>query len=96
MPKGTKQPNIDLLEAGHNIPELINMMEYGDDHVRYDAQLALERIGDPIAVERLISLLKKTNPYVRTSAISVLGKLGGARVIKALLEMLADKDLMCV
>jgi HEAT repeat protein len=49
-----------------------------------NAAEALGRLGDPKAVEALLSLLKDEMPEVRESAVFALGELGDERILAPL------------
>jgi len=59
--------------------------------VRYNAALALGKIGKP-AVEPLIAALKDKDSRVRYSAAWALGKIGDKRAVEPLIAALKDKD----
>jgi DNA repair photolyase len=67
---------------------LIKALKYDDPNVRYDAAKALGRLGDPRAVEPLISALRD----VCKSAAEALGKIGDSRAIEPLISVLEDKE----
>ena len=48
--------------------DLIKKLKYGDDLTRYDAAVALGRLGDNRAVEPLTKALKSQHPHVREAA----------------------------
>ncbi len=63
-----------------HVPELIAALQDRDGNVRRLAASALGKIGDPRAVEPLLTLLaSESNPQVRPYAIKALGKIGDPR-----------------
>ena len=61
--------------------------------MRWNAALALGRIGNPIATEPLITVLKDSDSsYVKSSAADALGTIGNTIATKALITVLKDCD----
>ncbi len=72
------------------VPELIAALHHQDGNVRRLAASALGKLGDPRAVDPLLSLLAaETKPQVRQYAIKALGKLGDPRA-QSRLEQIAN------
>ena len=85
-------PNIEKMEAKHDIKGLVKALGYQKDvDIREAAAFALERIGDVRAVEPLIATLKDTYTSVRHAAVDALVKIG-APAVKPLIAALRDSD----
>jgi len=90
MGTGCQKSDQDRIDA-----EIENLNSTSHD-VREAAIDALVEIGKP-AVESLVSALESMNKEVQISAARVLGKIGDARAIQPLIELLTesfDIDLM--
>ena len=74
------------------VEELIRELRDKDWRVRWDAALALRKIGDERAVEPLINALRDEYPDVRRAAAEALGKIGDKKAIEPLIIALRDKD----
>ena len=73
-----------------HVPELIAALEDENGNVRRLAASALGKIGDPRAVEPLLTLLaSESKPQVRQYAIKALGKIGDPKA-RAALERIAS------
>lgn len=73
------------------VPELIAALRDGNGNVRRLAASALGKIGDPRAVEPLLTLLaRESKPQVRQYAIKALGKIGDPRARAALERIASD------
>ena len=76
-----------LRKMGQPAPEfLITALKEG----RPDAAEALGRIGDPNAVEPLITALREGDLFMRNSAAEALGRIGEARAVEILAAALKD------
>ena len=71
---------------------LQGFLQSEDPAIRRRAALAAGRIGDPLAVPRLIQRLKDQEPEVRRSAAFALGLIGSAEATPALISSLEDAD----
>jgi HEAT repeat protein len=58
------------------------------------AAIALYEREEQGAIDGLVEVLKKSNPLLRSFAVKILGRLGGERVVSALIEALKDKPSM--
>ncbi len=67
-------------------PLLSVMFNDRDSAVREDAVRALGEIGDPRAVEHLITAMRE--PGLRTLAVETLGRIGDPRAVPALVDVL--------
>lgn len=86
------RPNIADLKAKGKVDELIEALNFEDDHnVRFEAASALGDIGDPDCVEPLISALDDTQ-RVKEVAIRSLGKIGDPRAVDPLLQALENDN----
>jgi hypothetical protein len=75
-----------------NVPELVAALRHEDGNVRRLAASALGKIGDPRAVEPLLSLLAdETKPQVRQYVIKALGRIGDPRA-QSKLEQIANNS----
>lgn len=84
-------PNVEKMKARGNVKGLIRALRYRKDaKVREAAAEALEKIGDPRAVEPLIAALRD-NVWVRRAAAEALVKIG-APAVEPLIAALGDKD----
>ena len=63
-----------------------------DSHVRSAATWALGKIGDPRAVDDLITALRDEDSDVRCAAALVLDEIGGPRAVDDLITALRDED----
>ena len=91
-PSSTQLEDIVRGDKDVDIHDLIRALEYGDSITRYDAALALGKIGDRRAVEPLIKSLGDINTKVRQAAASALGKIGDRRAVAPLITVLEDRD----
>ena len=88
-------PDVVKMEARRNIGGLIKALGYRHDKGREVAQTAAEalgKIGDPRAVEALITALKdeSVSDNVRQAAGEALGKIGDARAVEPLIAILKN------
>nr|WP_319374246.1 HEAT repeat domain-containing protein [uncultured Methanobacterium sp.] len=72
------------------IPVLLEAMDDEDADVRWKAMLALGKLGES-AVPPLIKTLKNKNWRVRSKSAEVLGKIGGADALHALISLLVGR-----
>ena len=90
--KFPRRPNVQQLKSAADVDGLIEALGYRDDHnVRLAAASALGRIGDPRAVDPLISALDD-RPRVREVIITTLGEIGDPRAVESLIVALEDAD----
>lgn len=98
-----RAPNIERLEASRSIRALVHALGYAessDDKFdkeaalahRKKAALALGRIGDPLAVGPLISVLNNRTWGVQAEAAQALGRIGDRRAVRFLFDALKDDD----
>jgi HEAT repeat protein len=92
-------PNIEKMKAKRDVQGLIKALSYKKDstegehfRVRRTAAKALGEIGDPLAVEPLISVLKDKSNYVREATAVALEVLGDPRAVEPLIATLQDSD----
>ena len=78
-----KLGNAEVLE-----PLLQALSSEPDMFVREDITWALVRVGEA-GLQPLIDLLASPNPAIRHNATHVLGKIGDARAVEALIHMLS-------
>jgi HEAT repeat protein len=67
--------------------------------VRFESVRALQRLHNPVAIDRLIELLlpdKEADPAIRGEAACALGQYAQPRVLQALITALADDYLVVV
>jgi HEAT repeat protein len=64
-------------------------------YVRESTVEALGRIGNPQAVDALITVLKQGGEYIRAIAAVALGKIGSSEAVSALIQTLSE-ELGCV
>ncbi|RLE29426.1 hypothetical protein DRJ54_04650, partial [Candidatus Acetothermia bacterium] len=84
---------VDIGDSGdsRHVPELIAALEDENGNVRRLAASALGKIGDPRAVEPLLTLLaSESKPQVRQYAIKALGKIGHPKARAALERIASD------
>ncbi len=87
-------PDVEKMEARKNVKGLIKALGYRKcSLVQEAAARVLGEIGDPRAVEPLISALKDKVWVVRGLAAEALGKLGDSRAVEPLINALKDEDL---
>lgn len=82
---------LGLIGGVRAIGPLINAFGDTDDRVRWDAAVALEKIG-PVAIESLVMALHYGGEKVRAGAVSALGWIRHASAIESLATALKDKD----
>jgi HEAT repeat protein len=76
------------------VPPLIALLADERPHSRYWAIYILGRLGDPRAVEPLISLMRQEGEaWLRNAVIAALGQLGNAVAAPAVIEALTDPAL---
>ncbi len=80
-------PDIRKMKAKQDIPGLIKALEYKkDDQIREAAAKALGQVGDALAVDPLINVLK--NPILpfnlRKAAVDALGEIGDGKAVDPL------------
>ena len=92
-------PNIEKMKAKRDVQGLIKALLYKKDstegehfRVRRTAAKALGEIGDPRAVEPLISMLKDKSSSVREATAAALEVLGDPRAVEPLIATLLDSD----
>jgi cyclophilin family peptidyl-prolyl cis-trans isomerase/HEAT repeat protein len=73
---------------------LLSFLEHEDPAIRRRAALAAGRIGDPLAVPRLIPRLKDPEVEVRRATAFALGLLAAPESIPALTAALSDADAL--
>ena len=71
---------------------LLAALRDGEADVRYQAAVALERIGDPRAVDGLLAALHDGEADVCSRAAWALGEIGDPRAVDGLLAALRDGD----
>jgi cyclophilin family peptidyl-prolyl cis-trans isomerase/HEAT repeat protein len=83
-----------VLEDSRSLGEgsLLAFLQHEDPAIRRRAALAAGRIGDPLAVPRLIQRLPDPEVEVRRSAAFALGLIGDPEAVPALTALLADRD----
>ena len=91
-PSSTQLEDIVRGDKDVDIHDLIKALEYGDSITRYDAALALGKIGDRRAVEPLIKALGDIDTDVRQAAALALGKIGDRRAVEPLIKALGDRN----
>jgi len=79
---------VDVLTTYHKV----EVPEEDIHRLKYLAAIALGRIGDARAVERLLELTEDKDRYVRRATIIALERLGDARAVERLLELTKDED----
>jgi len=87
------KPLTELLidtNSDNTIKQLFYKDTYSD--VRSHAALALGQLGEPLAVNFLIKLLKDNNESVRNNTIKALAQLGTTEAIDSLLQLLKTKN----
>jgi HEAT repeat protein len=89
-PSSTQLEDIVRGDKDVDIHDLIRALEYGDSITRYDAAVALGKIGDRRAVEPLIKALGDINTNVRQAAAWALFKLEDSRAVEPLIKALGD------
>jgi HEAT repeat protein len=82
---------LGLIGGVRAINPLINAFGDADDRVRWDAAVALEKIG-PVAIEALVIALHYGGEKVRAGAVSALGWIRHTSAIESLAIALYDKD----
>jgi len=82
---------LGLIGGVRAINPLINAFGDNDDRVRWDAAVALEKIG-PVAIESLVVALQYGGEKVRAGAVQALGWIRHASAIESLAAALHDKD----
>lgn len=87
----------------HGTPEdvvlLIPLTKDKVDMVRFETVCALQRLHNPVAIDRLIEMLQPTNEIdsaIRAEAASALGQYADPRVLQALIAALSDDYLVVV
>jgi HEAT repeat protein len=86
------RPNVAELKAEGDIPELVEALQFPDDHnVRFEAASALGDIGDSRCVEPLIESLND-RPRIKEVAIRSLGQIGDPQAIPPLVNALEDQS----
>jgi HEAT repeat protein len=89
---GCAAEQLGILEAKEAIPELLTMLDRGDDFLWYSATLALARIGSPATAGRVVSELerKKSNSH-HVEVLDNLAKVSAPNTYKTL--MLENAEL---
>jgi HEAT repeat protein len=81
-------PNIEKLNANHNVKGLIKALRYKRDaYVRINAAAALGKLNDSCAIPSLIAALEDSNRDVICAAAEALGNIGDARAVGPLVTM---------
>ncbi len=83
-------PNVHKLKMERDVDELIRLLEAGKS--REQVIEALGWIGDPRAVEPIITALKNGNNYTKMEAAVALGKLNDKRAVDPLIAALNDRN----
>jgi len=83
-----------VLEDSRSLGEgaLLSFLQHEDPAIRRRAVLAGGRIGDPLALARLVERLKDKEVEIRRVAAFALGLLGSPDAVPALTASLADPD----
>ena len=81
-----------IMGCGERVDNLIYDLHHKNWKVRQEAAKALGDIGDPSAIEPLITALKDEDKYVRIKAAEALGKIGTPYAIEPLITALKDED----
>jgi HEAT repeat protein len=82
-------PNIEHLQAKHDVQGLIKALNYQKDQsIRAAAAQALGELGDARAISPLILTLQDQYPQVRLSAADALSKFSDPRVVEPLIKLL--------
>ena len=83
-----------LMAASHRsadlLPDLLHLLQSGDEEVVVAALKALGAIGNPDAFQPVAALLNHPSVPVRIHAVRALGPLGGPMAMGHLVESLAD------
>ena len=91
MPLFGGPPERRKLEASRDVPRLIKALGYQKDpNVRRLAARALGKIGDPAAVEPLVTSLGDQDWSMRQTAAMALGEIGNARAVGPISAALGD------
>jgi len=91
MKMGFFKPNVEKMKKDKDVNGLMKALKDKDLHVRSEAVLALQVIGDARAVESLIQALKDEHFDVRAGVVVALGKIGKPAV-EPLIQALKDKE----
>jgi len=93
-PRPPGKPNMHQLALRGDVAGIIDALENYDDYEIL--QRGISALGDfadsPEAVEMLIRLARRAHNVHRKTAIGTLGRIGGDKVIDALLPLLDDPD----
>src|SRR5665213_752544 len=98
-----RDPEIDVqnkavdvvIKANHpdTVRYLIDVLKDENEYARRSAVEVLNEVGNAGSVKYLLQALTKDNDWwVRSRAADALGKIGGPRVIDAVLQLVQDKD----
>jgi len=85
-------PNINNLSAKRNVEGLTKALSHKNLKIRKKAIIALGKIGDTIAVEPLIQVLKDGESDIRFWAAWALGNIQDKRALICLIQAFKDKD----
>ncbi len=89
-----RKPNIERFEANKDVEGLIKALKYKDADVRWEAAMALGKIGDERAVEPLIQALREDKDVpVRALASGALGMIRDKRAVEPLIQALINEDM---
>jgi hypothetical protein len=76
----------------HDVSEIVQALQAGDEDDREEAARALGELRDPEAVVPLTAALGDQSRYVRREAAKALGAIGGDRSLSPLMRALRDED----
>lgn len=96
-------PNIEKMQAKHDVNGLIKALGYKDDDIKCDAVKALGEIGDPSAVAPLVAMFQTTSrPIFRFEDIDIwteivvalgnLGDVGNPLVVETLVKAFKESE----
>jgi len=88
-------PDIEKLEAQGNVRGLVKALRYekGDNTLLMHkaAVEALGRIGDPVALPSLITMLQSDSDDLRQASVIALGQIGDSRAVEPLIGIYEDQ-----
>ena len=88
-------PNVEKLKAKRDVKRLIKALQYPEDYrVRDAAARALGAIGDPRAIEPLVTAMNNTGAF--SPIPEALAKIGGPRTVELLIESLSHSNFLVV
>jgi HEAT repeat protein len=84
---------LGALRAKDAVPALTELMSSPDGYVQVAAVDALGRVGDPAAIDALVTIATGPNvePFIAKKALLALGRIGDARAAPAVLKMLFEE-----